>query len=78
MIEHPDITRALQSGYPRSSSPACTGCGDEAGLYYHIGQEFLCSRCAAAQIEQIVEDMDLADLADLLGVELIDPSDLTF
>ena len=50
MIEHPDITRALQTGYPDVDieyPPHCPACGCECDYFYRdcSGAVFGCENC---------------------------------
>lgn len=50
-LEHPDVTSALQTGYPTWSQPdeyCCEMCGDEvpsSEIYEDFGYEILCENC---------------------------------
>ena len=51
MLEHPDITNALRTGYPLGSEPQshyCEECGkclDDEDEYEDVRHEFLCGHC---------------------------------
>ena len=50
-LEHPDITSALQTGYPTWNQPDeyfCELCGDEVSsyeIYDDFGYDILCKNC---------------------------------
>lgn len=52
MLQHPDITAAERTGYPRGMEPqiftTCDWCGAEIRIgddYYNIHGEILCTQC---------------------------------
>lgn len=49
MLEHPDITRTLRSGYPYDvkEAPKCPVCGEEADEFYknEYGDIVGCTEC---------------------------------
>lgn len=46
-LEHPDITHALLTGYPKDVSwPRCPVCGEECETLYRSGREVIgCDHC---------------------------------
>ena len=53
MPEHPDITRALHTGYPQIDTvyPHCPVCGSECETLYKnkYGEVFACDECVKIQ-----------------------------
>lgn len=51
MLEHPDITNALRTGYPKEPKwPTCPVCGKECEKIYQDkdGYNFGCNHCVLA------------------------------
>ena len=64
-LEHPDITRCLETGYPSrlvTRSMVCTCCGDDLSqscYWFEIGDDAICDSCISnfrkSPAEAIVE-----------------------
>lgn len=68
--DHPEIARALRTGYPRPLPPhvTCRDCDKE--LYgddpvYLVDGAIVCEGC----LEERIDEMMIADLAERLGME---------
>ena len=55
MLQHPDVTAAERTGYPRSLAPrvftTCDWCGEDIRIgddYYDVHGEILCCECVEA------------------------------
>lgn len=76
MTDHPDIARALKTGYPHArfddNCPECDLCGQavdvESKTYsrlYRWFDQWLCPDC----FKNEVEEMDALDIAEMMDVE---------
>lgn len=76
MLEHPEITRALRTGYPQDTRCLCCAkCGQEAdpdsfeyGRLYNWFDEYLCGDC----LKDEISDMDAGELASLLDLDVME------
>ena len=68
--DHPEIARALRTGYPRPYRYVlCADCGGEFSedhTMYISGGDLICGKCL---LDRILENYDTDDLAEALGVE---------
>lgn len=76
MLEHPEITRALVTGYPRRDAVCtCERCGqaaepgdpDFSRLYNWLG-DYICADC----LKEEINGMDAGELARLLQLDVMD------
>lgn len=68
MREHPQIERALATGYPEPlEEPTCCRCGDPATAY-HLHKGYMCTDCARYQFEYLNDEAAL----ELLGFEVLE------
>ena len=68
MRDHPQIERALATGYPYPiEEPVCCRCGDPAAAY-HNDKGYMCIDCARFQFEYLSDD----DALELLGFEVLE------
>lgn len=60
MIEHPEITNAIRTGYPHGEPkwPTCPVCGAECSRIYRdeYGEIFACDECVKIQIAADCEE----------------------
>lgn len=78
MLEHPEITRALRTGYPHEVGICCAKCGQAADpedteysrLYDWLG-DYICGDCLRDEIS----DMDAMELASLLQLDFMEVSE---
>lgn len=58
-MEHPDVERALRTGYPRDTEfPRCPVCGNECDTVYRdiYGDVFACDECVTSKSAWEVEE----------------------
>lgn len=66
ILEHPDITHALLTGYPKPIRPGveCTGCGcvlfGDDKIFFLDGEE-LCDSCFMSQLEEYKSAEEIAE-----------------
>ena len=78
MLEHPEITTAIRTGYPRKVECLCAKCGqpaepgdpDFSRLYDWMG-DYICADC----LRDEVSDMDAMELASLLQLDFMEVSE---
>ena len=72
LYEHPDITAALLTGYPRGMRPdwvkSCPWCDDDLGdAAYDIGGEKVCEECVKEYIRDRLEE-NPEEVAAMFGI----------
>ena len=81
MLEHPDITRALQTGYPDVDieyPPHCPACGCECDYFYRdcSGAVFGCENCvervdAGKMMKRNVEVLEAAKRLEAYKIKML-------
>ena len=68
MRDHPQIERALATGYPNPPEKhVCCRCGDPARVY-HDDKGFMCFSCARFMFEYLKDE----EAVELLGFEVLE------
>ena len=67
ILEYPDITRTLKTGYPSIQFEACDMCGEAASLADRNG--VYCYRCAVDRARMKLESLSDDEALELCGFE---------